>query len=242
MFNNFKNKKIGSKFFKFLDKKKKDLKISSYSGWNKSLIVRILSDKSGIIDSEFIKKNFPKILNKEKIFIVTSGNPKFKSKRKFFNLKKFDAISIFSDNFDYNFECKKNDQLFIVSSEKFKKKKNKSIYFNFKKNIKEVNIWGGKILSRPYTGIDLNVVLFYLKPGFSFADQGHKNEQITWLISGSMNFYSGKIKDKLTKQNGVDIGSFHKHGGLSNGAVGFDAFFPKRAEKKYRHKVNALKF
>ena len=72
--------------------------------------------------------------------------------------------------------------------------------------------------------------MFDLKKGFKFYDKGHSNEQITWLVSGSMNFYSHKLKDKLSKK-GIDIGSFHQHGGLSNGAIGFDAFFPKRSEK-----------
>ena len=49
-------------------------------------------------------------------------------------------------------------------------------------------------------------------------------------------------KDKLTKQKGVDIGPFHKHGGISNGAIGFDAFFPKRNEKKYKREVKVIKF
>ena len=84
--------------------------------------------------------------------------------------------------------------------------------------------------------------MFDLKKGFKFKDNGHSNEQITWLVSGSMNFYSDHLKDKLTIQKGIDIGPFHKHGGLSNGAIGFDAFFPKRFEKKYKHKVRITKF
>ena len=126
--------------------------------------------------------------------------------------------------------------------EKFQRRKHKSIYFNFKKDIKAIDIWGGQCISRPFSGIDLNVVMFDLKKGFKFDDKGHSNEQITWLISGSMNFYSGHLKDKLTKQKGIDIGSFHKHGGVSNGAIGFDAFFPKRVEKKYKHRVKIKKF
>lgn len=238
-----KNKKINSKFFKFTNSQiENNIKISSYYGWNKCLISKIIFKNSDKIDNFFIKKNFSNIVNKEKIFIITSGKSKFKSKKKNLNLKKFDAISIFSDNFDYSFECKKDTQLFIVSSEKFKKKKHKCVFFNFKKNIKIIDIWGGQCLSRPYTGIDLNIVMFDLKKGFKFNDKGHSNEQITWLVSGSMRFYSGQLKDKLTNKNGIDIGPFHKHGGLSNGAIGFDAFFPQRIEKKYQHKVDLIKF
>lgn len=243
MLNKLKNKKINSKFFKFTNFQiENNIKISSYYGWNKSLILKITFKKFDRIDNLFIKKNFFNILDKEKIFIITSGKSKFKSNKKNLNLKKFDAISIFSDNFDYSFECQKDTQLFIVSSEKFKKKKHKCVFFNFKKNIKVIDIWGGQCLSRPYSGVDLNIVLFDLKRGFKFSDIGHSNEQITWLISGSMKFYSDRLNEKLTNKKGIDIGPFHKHGGLSNGAIGFDAFFPKRIEKKYKHKVNLIKF
>tara|TARA_B100001059_G_C17834103_1_gene586715 strand:- start:2977 stop:3708 length:732 start_codon:yes stop_codon:yes gene_type:complete len=243
MLNKLKNKKINSKFFKFTNFQiENNIKISSYYGWNKSLILKITFKKFDRIDNLFIKKNFINILDKEKIFIITSGKSKFKSNKKNISLKKFDAISIFSDNFDYSFECQKDTQLFIVSSEKFKKKKHKCVFFNFKKNIKVIDIWGGQCLSRPYTGIDLNIVLFDLKRGFKFDDIGHSNEQITWVVSGSMSFYSGPLKDKLTNKNGIDIGPFHKHGGRSNGAIGFDAFFPKRNEKKYKQKDRMISF
>jgi hypothetical protein len=243
MSNKLNNKKYNSKFFKFIPHQvEKSIKLSYYKGWNKSLIIKIFFNSSHTINNLFIKKNFPQILNKEKIFIITSGKSKFNSEMKNFELKKLDAISTFSDKFEYNFNCKKNTELFIISSEKFKIKKHKSIYFNFKKDIKVIDIWGGKCLSRPYSGSDINIVMFDLKKGFKFNDKGHSNEQITWLVSGSMNFYSHHLKDKLTKKKGIDIGSFHQHGGLSNGAIGFDAFFPKRSEKKYKHKVRITKF
>ena len=232
-----------SNFFKFTKKRiRKTFKIHSYSGWNKSLIICIQFNSSDSIDNLFIKRYFPQIFNKEKIFIIVSGKSKFHSNKKILNLKKLDAISIFLDNFYYNFKCKKNTQLFIVSSQNFKVRKCKSIYFNFEKDIKAIDIWGGQCLSRSYTGVDLNLVLFDLKSGFKFSDKGHMNEQITWLISGSMNFYCNNLKGRLTKKNGIDIGAFHEHGGISNGAQGFDAFFPKRKEKKYNYKSKFLRF
>ncbi len=232
-----------SKFFKFNFKKnKKSFKVSTFKGWNNSIVIKIFFNSNGLIDRDFIKRKFPKILNREKIFILSSGSSNFNSEKKDFKLKKLDALSIFSDNFNYSFKCKKNTQLFLISSEKLKKKKNKSIYFNFIKDIKAIDIWGGKCISRPYSGADLNVVLFDLKKGFKFNDDGHSNEQITWLISGSMNFYSGNLKNNLTSKKGIDIGCFHKHGGVSNGAIGFDAFFPKRNEKKYKNKINIQNF
>ena len=143
MLKKLKNKKINSKFFKFTNFQiENNIKISSYYGWNKSLILKITFKKFDRIDNLFIKKNFINILDKEKIFIITSGKSKFKSNKKNISLKKFDAISIFSDNFDYSFECQKDTQLFIASSEKFKKKKHKCVFFNFKKNIKVIDIWG----------------------------------------------------------------------------------------------------
>lgn len=242
MIKKLKNKKK-SKFFKFLPKKYgKTFKFYSFKGWNKSLIVKFVFDQPSEINNSFIKKNFPQILDKEKIFILTSGKIKFKSPYKSFDLKKLDAISIFSDNLEYNFNCKKKSELFVISSEKLKTKKQRPVYFNFKKDIKAIDIWGGKCLSRPYSGTDLNIVLFDLKKGFKFFDKGHSNEQITWLISGSMNFYSGKLKNKLTKNQGIDIGYFNSHGGLSNGAIGFDAFFPKRSERKYKNNINLTRF
>ena len=78
--------------------------------------------------------------------------------------------------------------------------------------------------------------MFDLKPGFKFHDEGHINEQITWVIKGNMDFYVSKIKKKLNSNEGVDIGKSDFHGGLSNGAIGFDAFYPKREEKKYHKK------
>ena len=44
---------------------------------------------------------------------------------------------------------------------------------------------------------------------------------------------SSSIKT-ITVDVGVDIGPNHIHGGISSGAIGFDAFFPKRKEQKYK--------
>lgn len=236
-------KKKNSKFFKFIPKKgKNSLKVSSHIGWNNSLIVKILLNSNDFIDRNFIKKNFPQVYNKEKFFIVASGNSQFNSEKLNLKLKKLDVISIFLDNFNYSFKCKKKTEIFMISSTKLQKRNRKSIYFNFYRDIKAIDIWGGKCISRPYSGIDLNVVMFDLKKGFKFNDKGHSNEQITWLISGSMKFYSGSLKNKLTTQKGIDIGSFHEHGGVSNGAIGFDAFFPKRIEKKYKNGIKITNF
>ena len=122
----------------------------------------------------------------------------------------------------------------MIGSEKSKNLNIKIKHFNFLKDIKSKNLWGGQIISRPYEGKSLTLVLFDLKHGFKFEDKGHSNEQITWLIKGNMDFYTNSKKKKLYKDTGVSIGSKHLHGGTSRGAIGFDAFYPKRIEKKYR--------
>ena len=73
--------------------------------------------------------------------------------------------------------------------------------------------------------------MFNLK-GFKFNDNGHLNEQITWLNKGEMSFIAKK-RGTLKTNNGIDIGSFHKHGGVSKGAVGFDVF--SQEKKKYKN-------
>ena len=108
--------------------------------------------------------------------------------------------------------------------------------FNFKKDIQKRDLWGGQIISRPYEGSNLTLVLFELKSGFKFEDKGHSNEQITWLTYGEMDFYSNHNRDLLNSDKGISIGPNHIHGGVSKGAVGFDAFYPKRIEDKYKSK------
>ena len=94
--------------------------------------------------------------------------------------------------------------------------------------------WGGKIISRVFNGYGMTIVLFKLKRGFKFHDKGHKNEQITWLIKGKMKFYVNNKNVSLeANKTSVDIGPYDFHGGISMGAIGFDAFSPKRSEKRY---------
>ena len=44
---------------------------------------------------------------------------------------------------------------------------------------------------------------------------------------------NGKNKT-LTSDIGVDIGPNHIHGGVSGGALGYDAFYQKKKETKYK--------
>ena len=230
-----------SKFFKFNIKKKINTPyISEYSGWNGSKIIKIKLRSGQVIDNNFITKKFSSIANKEKILVITLGQLQIEINNKKHQLKKFDSLSLFSDKTSYKITCVKFSDLHLISSTKLSIQKSRPKLFNFKKDVTAKNLWGGKCISRPYLGKDLNLVLFYLKPGFKFDDTGHINEQITWLIKGKMNFYSKNMRGNLNKSNGVDVGPNHKHGGISRGAIGFDAFFPKRKEKNYKQPTKSL--
>ena len=181
-----------SKFFDF--QQNQNERFQSYNGWNNSQVIKFNLKKNDEINTAFFKKYFESILDKEKILVVTSGHIEINSKNKKLSLIKFDALN-FSFN-DQNFIIRSISEsvFFIISSSSLDKKNLDAVYFNFKKDIKAKDIWGGQCLSRPYEGNDLNLVLFDLKPGFKFDDKGHTNEQITWLIDGSMDFYCSEIK------------------------------------------------
>jgi hypothetical protein len=229
-----------SQFFKF--KQAENPLVQIHKGWNKSIIAKFTLKKDDEINEIFFKKNFSFIINKEKILVVTSGKIEIKKNEKVLVLKEFDALNFSSDNKDFKVRGVTECNFYLVSSTAIPSRKIDGIYFNFKNDIVSRDIWGGQCISRPYVGIDLNLVLFDLKPGFKFEDQGHANEQITWVIQGSMDFYSNDLKMKLTPANGVDIGPHHLHGGISNGAIGFDAFFPKREESQYKQVIKTKKF
>ena len=56
-----------------------------------------------------------------------------------------------------------------------------------------------------------------------------------------MDFYVSKIK-KIKSQQGVDIGKSDSHGGLSNGAIGFDSTQERKKNIKNRdmNKINII--
>ena len=74
----------------------------------------------------------------------------------------------------------------------------------------------------------LDQKLELLKKDFS-NDYGYDK----WIAT-ALDFYANDNRQTLTSDNGLDIGPNHKHGGVSAGAIGFDAFFPKRSEMKYK--------
>lgn len=207
---------------------------SEFKGWNGLLLIKLNFKKGAIINSKLINSKFFEIDNKEKIFFVVSGSLELKLRDHKFEFKDFDALNFFYENKNYEIFCKEDAEAYLVSAEDLKKIEKRPIFFNFKKDIIPNDIWGGQCISRVYFGESLNLVMFDLKSGFKFHDNGHENEQITWVTKGSMDFYVGEQKKKLISNLGVDIGKFKVHGGVSNGAIGFDAFYPKREEKKYK--------
>lgn len=228
-------KLLKSNYFKFKnDPSINNFWFSEYKGWNGLIIMKLNLQNNSIIENNSIKSKYFDVSDKEKIIILVKGNIEVKSNNKTYSLNEFDAVNFYADNTSYTIKSNSNSQIFIISADKLKPQKKDPIFFNFLRDIEPKDIWGGQCISRVFFGESLNVVLFDLKNGFKFNDTGHENEQITWVIKGDMDFYVENVKEKLTEDNGVDIGSFQIHGGVSNGAIGFDAFYPKREEKKYK--------
>ena len=203
-----------SKFFDFKTKSKSNLhSISDYIGWHGLVIIKLEMKKNETFTNEYIKSNYLDIYNKEKILIVVKGKITFNLFNKKFDLKDYDALNFFSDEKKYEIVCEENALVYIIGAKELKPNESSPIYFNFKKDILAKNLWGGQIISRPYEGRDLTVVLFALKAGFKFEDKGHANEQITWLIDGTMNFYTNGAKKMCTLYS-VEIPYFcgsHQH-------------------------------
>ncbi len=224
-----------SKYFEFKNKIiENNFSLSEFYGWNGLIIMRLeLQKNSKIKNNQIISKYFD-ISDKEKIIVTVNGEVEIKIDNKNFVLKEFDALNLYSNNLNYEMESKTNSQIFIISAKDLKPQEKDHIFFNFIKDIVPKDIWGGQCISRVFYGESLNLVLFDLKSGFKFHDKGHQNEQVTWVIKGDMDFYVKNLKKKLCSGLGVDIAGYDVHGGISNGAIGFDAFYPKREEEKYK--------
>ena len=224
-----------SKYFEFKNEIiENNFSLSEFYGWNGLIIMRLeLQKNSKIKNNQIISKYFD-ISDKEKIIVTVNGEVEIKIDNKNFVLKEFDALNLYSNNLNYEIESKTNSQIFIISAKDLKPQEKDHIFFNFIKDIVPKDIWGGQCISRVFYGESLNLVLFDLKSGFKFHDKGHQNEQVTWVIKGDMDFYVKNLKKKLCSGIGVDIAGYDVHGGISNGAIGFDAFYPKREEEKYK--------
>ena len=228
-----------SNFFNFKEKINNQL-ISgkAHKGWSGLTVNKFVSKKKFLLDKDFFYKNFLEFLRKDVIIILIKGEISISINKQTYSLNKpFDVLDLNTLEYEKKnviLKGKKNSIFFIISSKKQRRLSKKIIkHFNFLKNIKKINIWGGKIFSRSYNSKNVTLVLFQLKKDFSFFDKGHYNEQITWLVEGDMKFnINGETKD-LSTCDGVNIGEFQKHGGFSTGAVGFDVFYPKRLEKRY---------
>tara|TARA_E500000178_G_scaffold162454_1_gene162006 strand:- start:98 stop:793 length:696 start_codon:yes stop_codon:yes gene_type:complete len=217
--------------FNFLNEK---VNISNFKGWSGLSVTRFQMSKNSVMVSDEIDSKFPQLNDKEKIFVIIEGSINFIKNNDKIKLNKLDAVDFVSSNQKFKMISDEETTLYMIGSEKSKSINDETHYFNFLKDIKPRNLWGGQIISRPYEGKEITLVLFDLKSGFKFEDKGHPNEQITWLTDGKMSFYADSQKDTLVKNYGISIGANHAHGGMSEGAIGFDAFFPKRKEEKYR--------
>ena len=217
--------------FNFLNEK---VNISNFKGWSGLSVTRFQMSKNSVMVSDEIDSKFPQLNDKEKIFVIIEGSINFIKNNDKIKLNKLDAVDFVSSNQKFKMISDEETTLYMIGSEKSKSINDETHYFNFLKDIKPRNLWGGQIISRPYEGKGITLVLFDLKSGFKFEDKGHPNEQITWLTDGKMSFYADSQKDTLVKNYGISIGANHAHGGMSEGAIGFDAFFPKRKEEKYR--------
>ena len=228
-------KKNKSIFFKFKNEvEDSNFSLSEFKGWNGSIVLKVDLPKNSIIKNDMIVSKYFNIFDKEKIIVTSCGQIEFKSNDKNFLLNEFDALNIYSNNSNYEIKSLNDSQFYVISAIDLKPQKKDPILFNFIKDIVPKDIWGGQCISRVFFGESLNMALFDLKAGFKFHDDGHSNEQITWVVKGEMEFYVKDLKDKLLPGNGVDIGSYDVHGGISNGAIGFDVFYPKRDEGKYK--------
>jgi mannose-6-phosphate isomerase-like protein (cupin superfamily) len=218
--------------FRELKKQTKKIKVIEYKSFSKNL---------NIIKFNFFKNQkmnyiFNNNSGNEFILLVTSGAITFNLKKKI-HLKAYDAINFFSKSLNLEINALKKGSAFLISAKPYKNFNNYRLkYFNFIKNIKARDLWGGQCVSRPYEAKFITLVLFDLKKGFKFEDKGHFNEQITWIINGKMNFNINNKTFYLYKNCGVDIRPNQPHGGTSMGAVGFDVFFPKRNELGYKNK------
>ena len=225
-----------SKYFDFkkLSRSIENIIAYEYIGWNGLNVTKFYLPAKTNISNSLIDQHYPDLIKKEKIFVTTQGNLKLESDKLNTLFKEFDAVDFASARQNYTFNSLEDTTIFMIGAKDSKFNESKNNFFNFKKDIKAKDLWGGQIISRPYEGKDLTLVLFDLKPGFKFEDKGHSNEQITWLTKGLMEFYANGEKKTITPDIGVDIGPNHVHGGVSSGAMGFDAFFPKRQETKYK--------
>ncbi len=226
-----------SEYFSFEELKLpfQDIAVSNFTGWSGLELFKFIIPKGKQITNTFINKFKNDLFDKEKIFFIFEGEIELKSDEFNFVLKSFDAIDFVNEQ-NYEFKSLEDTSIFMIASRRSKKVNGKSVAFNFMKDVEKKDLWGGEIISRPYEGKELTLVLFELKKGFKFKDNGHPNQQITWLVDGEMNFYSDNLERLLNTDTGVSIGPNHVHGGISKGAMGFDAFYPKRVEQKYKSK------
>ena len=211
----------------FLDLKKK---VSIFKGWNNSSVIKLKIHKNGVKNYKDLLKIDKKLHQNEKIIILRKGKIKIHIDKKNFKMSKLDVLNLFSNNREIKITALENSEIFFVYCIKKDQTSGKPKLFNFKKDIKPKNLWGGECISRVYYGKVLNVVMFDLKKDLNFMTTV-QNEQITWLLSGQMEFTW--IKKLLKVDEGVSIGKVFFMGNFN--VIGFDAFFPRRNENRYKN-------
>ena len=135
------NKNIESKFFEFENLKSiNDCVVKMHKGWNKSIVIKFCMKKENSINNLLIKKNFPSLINKEKIIVVTSGVIDIKKNNKKLIMKKFDALNFSSDEKNYEIKCSQESDFYLISCEILPEKNFDTVHFNFKKDIYGQNL------------------------------------------------------------------------------------------------------
>lgn len=220
-----------SKYFSFgeLSRRQGRATVAEHLGWNGLSVARLEMSQGALLGP--YHSGSP---GRENIIVVTKGALELKLEQYQAALGQYDAVNFTSNLPGYQLSCSEAATAFLISVGGVKPEAARPpVIFNFEKDLEARDLWGSQCISRPYEGGSLTLVLFDLKPGFTFEDKGHANEQITWLTNGSMAFYANGEHRTMTTEVGVDIGDHHVHGGVSDGAVGFDAFYPKKQEAKY---------
>ena len=182
-----------SKYFEFIkEPSDHEFLLSEFKGWNGLIVMELNLPKNLNIKSDSIKSKYFDIKEKEKIFVLTKGKAKIYLEDNSYTLKEFDALNLYSRNSNYEIKSEEDSKIFIVSAENLKPFIKNPVFFNFKKDI--IPQYLGVSASRGFFGESLNLVLFDLKKGFNFHDNGHENEQITWVTNGNMDFYVNDLK------------------------------------------------
>ncbi|MBU6389588.1 cupin domain-containing protein [Patescibacteria group bacterium] len=85
----------------------------------------------------------------------------------------------------------------------------------------------------------ITLMTFQMSEGWSFADAGHSNEQMTLILKGELEMTVGTESYRLKSGQGVYVPPNTPHSGriLSKVAEGLDIFTPIRTEDRYKKAI-----